>query len=67
MPSFSLVHQLTGVPLSGYLVTEAREEDISEANERLAAAGSQHRYQPALQQRITTLGSQAAHDAPHPC
>jgi hypothetical protein len=68
VPSFYLVHRVTGMPLQGYQVKEAAASDIAEANSKLAAAGSEFRYLPIqqLSERTTTGDLDVPGDAAHP-
>jgi hypothetical protein len=48
MDSYLLVHRRTGMPLRGYRVGAADQIEISHANQRLQACGSDLRFVNAL-------------------
>jgi hypothetical protein len=43
-PTFSLIHEDTGVLMVGYAVASASQTEIAEANQRLKEASSSWRY-----------------------
>jgi hypothetical protein len=45
MASFALVHNETGCSISGYVLREASESEVNEANLRMGMVHSQWRYE----------------------